>query len=42
MGRNIRMDLKEVWREGLDWIHLAQSRDQWRPLVKTVINYRVL
>jgi len=24
---NIRMYLKEIWRKGVDWIHLAQDRD---------------
>jgi hypothetical protein len=26
---------------GMDWIHLAQDRDQWRLLVNTVISLRV-
>jgi hypothetical protein len=25
----------------MDWIDLAQDRDQWRALVKTVMNLRV-
>jgi hypothetical protein len=25
----------------MDWIDLAQDRDQWRPLVNTVMNVRV-
>jgi hypothetical protein len=25
----------------MDWIDLAQDRDQWRDLVKTVMNLRV-
>jgi len=25
---NIRMDLRETGRESVDWIHLAQGRDQ--------------
>jgi hypothetical protein len=25
---NIRMDLKEIVWEGVDWIHLVQDRDQ--------------
>jgi hypothetical protein len=29
--------LKEVY-EGVDWIHLAQDRDQWRATVSTVRN----
>jgi hypothetical protein len=24
------MDLREVGWEGVDWMHLAQDRDQWR------------
>jgi hypothetical protein len=39
---NIRMDLGEVWWEDLDWIHLAQDRDQWRAVVNTVLNLGVL
>jgi hypothetical protein len=35
---NIKIDLKEVGWDGMDWIHLAQDRDQWRALVKTVMN----
>jgi hypothetical protein len=27
---NIRMDLREMGWEGVDWIHLAQDRDQWQ------------
>jgi len=27
---NIRMDLREVWWEDVDWIHLAHYRDQWQ------------
>jgi hypothetical protein len=38
---NIRMDLREIGWEGVDWIHLAQDRDQWRAVVKTVMNLRV-
>jgi hypothetical protein len=38
---NIRMDLKEIWWEGLDGIHLAQDTNQWRALVNTVMDFRV-
>jgi hypothetical protein len=32
---NIRMDLREVGWEGVDWMHVAQGRDQWRSVVNT-------
>jgi hypothetical protein len=35
---NIRMDLREIRWDGMDWIDLAQDRDQWRALVNTVMN----
>jgi hypothetical protein len=35
---NIKMDLKEMRWVGMDWIELAQDRDQWRALVNTVMN----
>jgi hypothetical protein len=38
---NINMDLREIGWGGMDWIDLAQDRDQWRALVNTVIHLRV-
>jgi hypothetical protein len=38
---NIKMDLTEISWSGMDWINLAQIRDQWRDLVNTVMNLRV-
>jgi hypothetical protein len=38
---NIKMDLREIGRGGIDWMDLDQDRDQWRVLVKTVMNLRV-
>jgi hypothetical protein len=32
------MDLEEIGWDGVDWIELAQDRDQWRALVNTVMN----
>jgi hypothetical protein len=33
------MDLGEIGWNGVDWIDMAQDRDQWRALVNTVIKY---
>jgi hypothetical protein len=38
---NIKMDLRVIGWVGVDWIDLSQDTDQWRALVKTVINLRV-
>jgi hypothetical protein len=38
---NIKIDLREIGWDGMDWIDLAQDRDQWRALVYTVMNLRV-
>jgi hypothetical protein len=38
---NIRMDLREIGWGGMDWIDLAQDRDQWRAVVNTVMNLQV-
>jgi hypothetical protein len=35
---NIKINLREIEWDGVDWIHLAQDRDQWRALVNTVMN----
>jgi hypothetical protein len=32
---SIRMDLREIGWEGVDWIHLAQDRDKWLAVVNT-------
>jgi hypothetical protein len=37
---NIKMDLREIVRDGIDWIDLAQDRDQWRAVVNTVMKLR--
>jgi hypothetical protein len=38
---NIKIDLREIGWNSVDWVDLAQDRDQWRALVNTVVNLRV-
>jgi hypothetical protein len=38
---NIKMDLREVEWDGMNWIDLAQDRDRWRALVNAVMNLRL-
>jgi hypothetical protein len=38
---NIKIDLRETGWDGMDWIDLAQDRDQWRTTANTVMNFRV-
>jgi hypothetical protein len=38
---NIKMDLREIGWGCMDWIDLAQDRDNWKVLVNTVMNLRV-
>jgi hypothetical protein len=35
------MDLREIGWDDIDWIDLAQYRDNWRNLVNTIMNLRV-
>jgi hypothetical protein len=38
---NIKMDLREIGWDGMDWIDLAEDRDQWRAVVNAVMNLQV-
>jgi hypothetical protein len=35
---NFKIDLREIGWDGMDWIYLAQDKDQWRALVNTAMN----
>jgi hypothetical protein len=36
---DIKVDLKEIRWECLDWIHLARDRDRWCAVMNTVTNF---
>jgi hypothetical protein len=36
---NIKIDLREIGWNGMDWMNLDQDRDQWTTLVSTVMNF---
>jgi hypothetical protein len=38
---NIKMDVREIRWDGVDWIDMAHDRDQWRALVNTGLKLRV-
>jgi hypothetical protein len=37
---NIKMALREIGWDGMDWIELTLDGDQWRALVNTMMNLR--
>ena len=41
MENNIRIDLKEVGVNTINWLDSAEDRDYWRALVNTELNLRV-
>jgi hypothetical protein len=38
----IRMDLREIGWESVEWIQLAQDRGRWQAVVNTMMHLRVL
>jgi hypothetical protein len=38
---NIKMDLREIGFDDVDWIHWAQDRDCWQALVNILTSLRV-
>jgi hypothetical protein len=41
VGGEYYNNLREIGWSDIDYIHLAQDRDQWRALVDMVMNLRV-
>jgi hypothetical protein len=37
---NIKINLREIGWDDMDWIDLAQDTNQWRALVNTAMNLR--
>jgi hypothetical protein len=38
---NIKLDLRQIGIDGVNWIQLAQDRVKWRAFVNTVMSLRV-
>jgi hypothetical protein len=38
---NIKIDLREIGWDVVDWIDVAEDMDQWRAVVNTVMNLRI-
>jgi len=38
---NIKMELRQMESEGMDWIYLARDRDMWRVIVSEVTKISV-
>jgi hypothetical protein len=38
----LKLFLRELEWSGMNWIDVAQDRDQWRPLVNTAMKFRFL
>jgi hypothetical protein len=38
---NIKIYFREMGWDGVEWIDMAQDRDQWRAFVNTILNLRV-
>jgi hypothetical protein len=39
---NIKMDFRQRGWGCIYWIYLAEDKDQWRVLVRTVMNFQIL
>jgi hypothetical protein len=36
---NIKMNLRDIGWDDMDWLYLAQDRDQWRALVNIILYF---
>jgi hypothetical protein len=36
--QNIKLDVKEIRRKGVDWVYLAEDRDMWWAVLDAVMN----
>jgi hypothetical protein len=41
MGDDVKMGLKEIGWECVDWVHLAEESKQWQAVVNMVVNLQV-
>jgi hypothetical protein len=41
LGGRCKMDLRDLGWDSVDWIDMAQNKDQWRALVNTALNLPV-
>jgi hypothetical protein len=37
----VKLDLREIGWNGMDWIHLSQDRDSWRVVVNMVMKLQI-
>ena len=38
---NIKMDIKEIGRDDVEWMNIAQEKVKWQAFVNTVMNFWV-
>jgi hypothetical protein len=41
MGDIIKLDLREIGWDGVDWMDMARDRNQWRALWNALLKLRV-
>jgi hypothetical protein len=37
----MEMELKDIVLEGVNWINLAQNKEEWQTLVHTVMHFQI-